>query len=487
MNLQQHNKQFMTIMMITLLSFLSTIFLVSVSQYKLMVIPLGFILISFIVFTIVYLQRLIHIVIFITIFNIILLAIYYPIIGFFLNLGIELLQDHIKFISGFRPLILNSLLVLTIIFFLNKLNKRTIVLTIITLLFLGLNFLLAPAPILARTIYLFNSFLPFYLFPILLIIFIKNIHFDSHLSFYKKNIFWIILLIVSIGILYWINIDFSYDIFRPDLVSSVRSSDGMAVEYGELPRSWRSRIGEIRFNRIPGTFADPIQWGYFLMFATILSFHYFRTFILALFLILLLILSGAKGAMLFLISVSFLYFVYKNMELSFKPIFIIWSLSILFAASYFNTSGLVHMEGLIGGTTSILTAPINNFLCGYGLGSGGNMLSLANPDNFSRESWLTTGSESGFGTLIYQTGILGVLLMLFIIWELFNSILKSEKISLNLKKLLISILLVYYIIFLIQENLLNISFVGMLYMVLVFLVLGNMQKSCKHIGTSTHV
>lgn len=476
MNIEQPNKQFATIIVITLLSFLSTILLVSLSQYKLVMLPLGVLFIGFIVFIILYLEKLTKVVAFMAIFNIILLAIYYPIVGIFLNLGIELVQENIKFISGFRPLILNALLLLSITFFLFRLNMRAFLLTILAVGFLGLNFLLSPAPIQARAIYLLNSFLPFYLFPILIIIFIKNIQVDSHLSFYKKNIFWIILLIISMGVLFWISIGFSYDIFRPDLVSSIRSRDGIPIDYGEFPGSWSSRIGEMRFTRIPGTFADPIQWGYFLMFATILSFYYFRTIFLSFVLIFLLLFSGAKGAMLFLISASLLYLVYKKMEIFFKPAFIIWASVILFAVSYFNTSGLIHMEGLIGGTKSILVAPIHEMLMGYGLGSGGNMLSIANPDSFSKDLWLETGAESGFGTLIYQTGIIGVLLIFLIIRELFLTIFESKNLSLNLKKYLISILLVYYTIFFIQENLLNVSFVGMLFMVIVFLIIGDVEK-----------
>jgi hypothetical protein len=62
----------------------------------------------------------------------------------------------------------------------------------------------------------------------------------------------------------------------------------------------------------------------------------------------------------------------------------------------------IHMAGLLSGLFSLASSP-----GGHGLGSGGNFLKLFDP-TISRQIWLSTGSESGWGTLAYQGGILCV-------------------------------------------------------------------------------
>lgn len=72
----------------------------------------------------------------------------------------------------------------------------------------------------------------------------------------------------------------------------------------------------------------------------------------------------------------------------------------------------IHMAGLLSGLFSLGAAP-----GGHGLGSGGNFLKLFDP-SISREVWLSTGSESGWGTLAYQGGVLCVVGLALVVLRL---------------------------------------------------------------------
>jgi hypothetical protein len=63
----------------------------------------------------------------------------------------------------------------------------------------------------------------------------------------------------------------------------------------------------------------------------------------------------------------------------------------------------IHMAGLLSGFQGLMDAPL-----GHGLGTGGNFLKVFDP-TISRSEWLSTGSESAWGTLAYQSGILCVI------------------------------------------------------------------------------
>ncbi len=65
----------------------------------------------------------------------------------------------------------------------------------------------------------------------------------------------------------------------------------------------------------------------------------------------------------------------------------------------------IHIAGLLEGVYSLAEAPF-----GHGVGSGGNFYRLYNPE-ISRHDWLSTGAESALGTFVYQTGIIGVVLL----------------------------------------------------------------------------
>lgn len=76
----------------------------------------------------------------------------------------------------------------------------------------------------------------------------------------------------------------------------------------------------------------------------------------------------------------------------------------------------IHMAGLVSGFQSLVAAPF-----GHGLGTGGNFLKLFDP-TITRVAWLSTGSESAWGTLAYQGGILCVVGLAVIVLQMARSL-----------------------------------------------------------------
>jgi len=468
-----NSKTFMLMIIYSLSFFIMDMFYVYLSTIIFFKLSVFLFLSLFFIFVIVYYNKNILLIFFASLINLLFLTINYPLLGLFISNELYINSENLKFITGLRTIFFTS--ILTFVLFWNIKFRPISVLLLITLIFIVNNLILLDAPFKAQVIYLLNSILPFLLLPITIILLInkKNIIYID-----KKILLLFLFSILIFGLLYWLSIDISYDIFRPDLVSSIRSRDGLALNYGEFPGSWGSRIDDFKYTRIPGTFADPIQWGYFLLFFTILAIFYFKSYSLLLILLFTIIMAGSKGAIMTLLGFFIFYLILKKKKILFVPIMLFWIMFILLISFLSDTSGKIHLLGLFGGITSILNASSFNLLFGFGIGSGGNMLSVANPNSFDRSSWVLTGAESGFGTYIYQTGILGLTLLLYLLKNMYSAILNSNKLNRNNKYTIVSILTSYYITFLMQENLLNTSFLGMLLLV-IFLLITNKNEDRK--------
>lgn len=411
------------------------------------------------------LRSIVAIFVFLVLFNLVLLAAYYPLTGIFIQFNNDFGAGGVKVVSGFRALAVTGLMAAVVAFLWKNIDRAVQALLFLCLCILLINVIFSSAGLQAKGIYLINSFLPIFLFSPLMILFLKGIS-NAEFSIDQRIIPIGCIGIGLIGVVYWLGMDLFYDWTRPDLVAVIRTRDGLAVPYGEFPGSWGSRIGTFHFQRIPGTFADPIQWGYFLAFSGLIVLYSFRNLVLFSFFVVLLILSGSKGAILFLGSTIILYLLFRMASLVFLLAFPCWLTVVMALSLLTDTSGVVHMQGLIGGMSSVLFAPPWEFLFGYGIGQGGNMLSIADPEAFSKEVWLSTGAESGLGTMIYQTGILGVVCLGNLLFLFLRSIWRDEIIEDGTKKLITTVTLVYFSIFFIQENLLNVSFVSMLMLTL---------------------
>jgi hypothetical protein len=133
-----------------------------------------------------------------------------------------------------------------------------------------------------------------------------------------------------------------------------------------------------------------------------------------------LLLSAAKDGLLMAVLVAVAYWAFGTGRRSFKGMFAasVFSLAVVMAyladvkgvgvlVSSFSSplaivggsSATFHFVGLIFGVTNSVTAPL-----GHGLGVGGNFSKTLTESN---AAWLGTGSESGWGVMLYQIGWIG--------------------------------------------------------------------------------
>jgi hypothetical protein len=85
-----------------------------------------------------------------------------------------------------------------------------------------------------------------------------------------------------------------------------------------------------------------------------------------------------------------------------------------------DDSSITHGVGLLFGFRSVLESPMGN-----GTGSGGNFANIF--ELTDRNTWIQSGSESSFGTLSYQLGVIGLFLFFFSIYLLHKQIIKYEQ------------------------------------------------------------
>lgn len=411
--------------------------------------------------------------------NLIFLALVFPVVGFFLSQGVVL--ENLSMIVAQRSILLFVLMGILWVKLLVA-DARINILLFIIVIPLSISFVISVAPLQARAAYMINSFFPLFMTLALIFYVITDEDFDFTLI---NRIFNFLLIVIVVGVIFNIMLwFFTYDLFRPDLFFAYRDRSELGIAYGDYPRPWSSNIGDFEFYRMTGSFADPIQWGYFLSatcLALYFSMMYFprHPFVMWLFavILLLLILSGAKGAWLFLLGTIFLFHAFsigtKTMVLA---VLFFSSMSFL-VSSFGGASGWIHIAGLVGGINSILEADIFHMIFGYGMGAGGNLVTTVGADvEEYKLTWLQTGSESGFGVLIYQLGLLGVTSFLILFIASIRGIWNSQILNFIQKKFMISVLISYFVLFLLQENLLNTSFVMILFLVLMFIASKSSQN-----------
>jgi len=217
--------------------------------------------------------------------------------------------------------------------------------------------------------------------------------------------------------------------------------------------NFRTIIFGMQINRIPGIFADPIVAGYAL---TGIFFFFFFTIknlylkIILLTLVFILIFMTFSKAAYIMLTIGLLgLFIYKiKMSLNKKIILIIWMyvITLIFAI-------LRALQGEVGDSSAIhvlgLVLPFSqpfgiNYFIGNDLGSGGNM-----------GGWLEQGAESFIGLLMYNTGLIGVLLIVFIFLRLTITAIKRKDL---IGEFFIAVLLPVFWVSFLQENSFNLSY-----------------------------
>ena len=413
----------------------------------------GCALVTIIIFIIVFRSNLFTSAI---LFNLYFMLLAFPIGGMLISSGGDL--ELLKYIVGTRSIVSLTLIVACLVFIRTRMS-------VLLVLFLAVGTVKNGVSVESLT-YLFNSFGPLFL-GLYFLSYVADQKNNDALSFggcFDRDIVKFIIILLAVSVLFNVSLYYvSYDIFRPDLFFSYRSRLSY-IPHGDFPRPWSTRIGDFEFFRMTGSMFDPIQWGYACAtaFLTLTFFKQSSKFhishrVVQVFLILFIILSGSKGAWLFTLGVLSLYFATFLNRKFLVPCYVVFCAISFYAISLGGNSGIIHLLGLIGGIQSSATAGISSMLFGHGFGSGGN-LGLAGLELAElRQVWLKTGAESGFGVLIYQTGFLGVLLYYILTYRLLKNLLKSRWIDRKHKSCCVTAIIVYNMLLMLQENLINSS------------------------------
>ena len=413
----------------------------------------------------------------IPIYNLVALSLAFPLGGVFLASGVS--PSVAKYISGARPIFLFVLIaVYLVISFVRSQSKKDSLYIVGCFVVVLAGFVFSGADLQSRVAYLANSFLPLFgvIYAIRESIDKPRVNESGEASLVLLAFFLLLVGAIFNALLFL----GSYDIFRPDLYFSYRDRGEVSMSYGDFPRPWLSSIGGVGFFRMSGLFSDPIQWGYFCSL-TLLGcyFKFVRSGMKVVYLavmfvpLLFLMLSGSKGSWLLFLGVVFIFHSMKNGVVAGRLSILFYFIAVFVVSSLPGTSGVIHLAGLVGGVTSVLGGDILNLVFGFGMGSGGNLITSVGGDvDDYRKTWLLTGSESGYGVFIYQLGIAGTFLFVAGLLRIRLSCISFVGLC-DRKVFTYSLVVAYFVLFLLQENLVNSAF---LYMLLALVIWVNESK-----------
>lgn len=354
-----------------------------------------------------------------SLFCVVFNATYHPMFGLFLALQGEA-APVLKFALGVRSAWYAAALLL-ICWNLARRDgspqfRSMAIVAMLCLGFVAVAALLSRAPFDSRVTYALNSFVPTFA----TVFCIGSVCALPALSGKDSNlVLRLILVATGLAFFYFLLLPETYDIFRPDLASFLRSRPGEYIARGEYDPSWGTRIYGFELNRFVGSFPDPIIAGYFLAsmcFVVMVG----RKRAMSAWLLLLLVLSMSKGAWLFLAQAFILYFCALKSRRLLLPAAILLAAVQLAAASVFDASNRMHLLGLQGGLLSLIHGGPVSLVMGYGVGEGGNLARAYVAGGAWGAGWLASGSESGVGVFAHQLGLVGVALMGLLMLSLFR-------------------------------------------------------------------
>lgn len=299
--------------------------------------------------------------------------------------------------------------------------------------------------------YLINSFIPM----ILILVLINGINskysFKDGLYFKDiKPIFFIVTISIVIGIFLqatsWSYFDFERN----------QATKGFGLLNG-LPRNWWFEFNNNSYLRFCGTLEDPILMSYLTSTLAIVALVYKKWIYFFIFSVACLATLG-KGAILLLIIITMLKLTRLKLNSNLKVILLMLGVAMLYIVNILGmlgpeTSADVHALGL---TLPFINIPnISSFeiFFGHGVGSGGNILKAYLQSDIDYHTWLSTGSESGIGTIFYQTGFVGLLSFIYC------CIKSSNKLKSQDSKVFFAI---YFLNLFLQENLINFNYLFLL-------------------------
>jgi hypothetical protein len=184
-------------------------------------------------------------------------------------------------------------------------------------------------------------------------------------------------------------------------------------------RSYLNLTGSFGLNfnliRPNGPELHPITYAYCSAFCSLICFIY-RSYFLAFAMFVIVLLTGAKAALVMIIASYLLYFIYRRTRrLSFLKLMlgVVVVSYIIAGLAYGIHTNDYHVIGFFGGIQGFLNNPI-----GHGIGVGGNLsaehqLVNANEHQLFQGFGADYGFESAIGVMLYQMGIGVVVFVLF--------------------------------------------------------------------------
>jgi hypothetical protein len=387
------------------------------------------------------------------------LALYFPVLGFILGSINQVPLFELKVAVGIRSVVYSFLLIVFVaLVSIDSTQKKLaqVGLSLIVVFILIFSFISSSSSFVPKVTYLINTFVPLFFTYIGILLLSNSARGYIEQTFVLKAL----TVFVTLSFVYFVALELFYDIVRPDLISAMRSKDGLPVTYGEYPGSWGSMIAEVRFNRFVGSFPDPILFGYFMAMLAIFTFSK-KAYALSFVFLLMVFLSGAKVALLLFVNTLFLVAVLKHFNgLRFVTIIGLVGFQIVFA-TLFQSSATIHLEGLQGSINSILNGGLKELFFGYGIGSGGNLARFS--EGGSSHGWLESGSESGVGILLYQLGLFGFLFYVYIIYLVDRRLNRNYKVYKDSSYIYaLAIIVSVFINSFMQENCVNASVLSMM-------------------------
>jgi hypothetical protein len=346
--------------------------------------------------------------------NFFFITFYFPVFGYFLGIfgseDIPPLEAYVGVRSFiYSLLLLVSLGLLVFAGIRRGALQRELLCFGLGICYLILMFYISPASLFGKVAYLFNSFLPLVLTLVAIVWLATRANFSRSCSFVLYSAAFVVILLCG---LYTLCIDFIYTYVRPDLVSIMRSNSSGPLSYGAYPGSWQTVIGSFQFNRLVGVFPDPIIGGYFFALFAATSWV-MKRYVAFLFGLVFLLLSLSKGAWVFLFTFTLIYYLFLlRIRIFWLPVLAVAGLQML-SSTLFHSSAFIHYQGLVGAISSLLSDS-GKMLFGFGVGSGGNLAAFRG-EEWNRASSLATGAESGVGVLLFQLGLVGVGLLVWLV------------------------------------------------------------------------
>ncbi|WP_141549688.1 hypothetical protein [Bacillus sp. AFS040349] len=379
--------------------------------------------------------------------------------------------SNIKLLLVYKELFASIVLVLLFLKYKNNIKLLSFEKVIYPLfLVIALSFVLSSSPTLESKLFYLRQFT---------ILFIS--YFIGRLIYYglKNNLqdlYKLIKFIIALGV-FTVFIGFIFNLFDLDSyiwnewmnIDIVLQAKGVQ---GGLP-NWSTPLGNFVVPRMFSIFYDVINFSYFILVALCCSLMLKRNnsliFIRA-FLLLGLFLTLGKGALgiysIVLVWVFFLYSIKLKPKIFILPLLIV--LTVCFIVAYnidFRSSAIVHFNGFILPLISSYEYPLGN-----GVGAGGIYYAMLS--GISAWDLSHLGTESFFGSLIYQLGYPGLVLYLIFFIGCINFLLKNAyNNEINYLLIVLSgILFATFIISLFQEATLGINYTGILTIIIGYTV-----------------